>query len=74
MHSTMLLSDPPCSRLASTGTEELRKMKKQPNAGQVDQLQTKESEPASHTAWNVQTPHAVKTFLQKSSHFQGLVQ
>ena len=36
--NTMLLSDPPCSRLASTCPEEPRKMKKQPNAGRVDQL------------------------------------
>ena len=38
LHTTMLLSDPPCSRLASTGPEVPRNMKKQPNAGRVDQL------------------------------------
>ena len=35
---TMLLSDPPRSQSASTGPEEPRKMKKQPNSGRVDQL------------------------------------
>ena len=37
----MVLSDPPCSRLASTRPEEPRKVKKQPNAGRVNQLKWK---------------------------------
>ena len=40
-HDTMLLSAPPRSQSASTGPEEPRKKKKQPNAGRVDQLLTK---------------------------------